>query len=111
VPETNWSVSASYDFAVGNGSTLTPRIDVYGQSEICFSVVGPLSCADGYELLNLRLEWRSPEGAWTAAIGGTNVTGEEYLLNTFDLSVFGQPTVEGQYGRPGEWYFTVGRNF
>jgi len=111
VPELNWGISASYEFAVGAGSTLTPRVDVYGQSDICFSVVGPLSCADGYELVNLRLEWRSPEGAWTAAIGGTNVTGKEYLLNTFDLSVFGQPTVEGQYGRPGEWYLTVGRNF
>jgi iron complex outermembrane receptor protein len=111
VPELNWSIGASYEIAVGNGSTLTPRVDVYGQSKICFSVVGPLSCADGYELVNLRLEWRSPQGAWTAAIGGTNVTGKSYLLNTFDLSVFGQPTVEGQFGRPGEWYFTVGRNF
>jgi iron complex outermembrane receptor protein len=111
VPETNWSVSASYDFAMDNGSTLTPRVDVYGQSDICFSVVGPLSCADGYELINLRLEWRSPQDAWTAALGFSNVTDEEYFLNTFDLSVFGQPTVEGQPGRPSEWYLTVSRNF
>ena len=111
VPEINWSIGASYEFAMSNGSTFTPRVDVYGQSEICFSVVGPLSCADGYELVNLRAEWVSPEGAWTAALGVTNVTDKEYFLNTFDLTVFGQPTVEGQPGHPSEWYFTVGRKF
>ena len=111
VPETNWSVSATYDFHMSNGSTLSPRVDVYGQSDICFSVVGPLSCADGYALVNTRLEWRSPQDTWTAALGFSNITDKKYLLNTFDLSVFGQPTVEGQYGRPSEWYVTVSRNF
>ncbi|MBI2994207.1 MAG: TonB-dependent receptor [Gammaproteobacteria bacterium] len=111
VPETNWSVSASYDFAMANGSTLTPRVDVYGQSDICFSVIGPLSCADSYELVNLRAEWTSPEGAWTAALGVSNVTDKKYFLNTFDLSIFGQPTVEGQPGHPSEWYITLGRKF
>ena len=45
------------------------------------------------------------------AVGGTNVTDEEYYLNKFDLTLFGQNTVEGQPGRPGEWYVTFGRNF
>jgi iron complex outermembrane recepter protein len=111
VPEYNWSLGAEYAFALADGSTLTPRVDVYGQSEICSSVVSELSCSDGYELINLRLQWTSPEDKWTVALGGTNVTDEEYYLNIFDLTLFGQNTVEGQPGRPAEWYVSFGRNF
>lgn len=117
VPETNWTISASYDFGLSNGSMVTPRIDVYGQSEICttqdfvtteFVEAG---CSEGYELVNLRLEWASPQRSWTAAFGVTNLTDKEYFLNKFNLTAFGQPAAEGQPGRPQEWYFTVGRNF
>ncbi len=101
VPEYNWSLGAAYDFVFSDGSTLTPRVDVYGQSEICSSVVSSFSCADGYELVNLRLQWTSPDDKWTVAVGGTNVTDEEYFLNIFDLTLFGQNTVEGATGTPG----------
>ncbi|MDH4109000.1 MAG: TonB-dependent receptor [Gammaproteobacteria bacterium] len=111
VPENNWALAASYDFALANGSRVTPRIDIYGQTEICSSVVSQLACADGYELVSLRLEWESPEAAWTVAVGGTNVTDEEYILNIFDLTLFGQNTVEAQPGRPQEWYLEFGRRF
>ena len=120
VPAVNWSVAASYEFTMPNGSTLTPRVDVYGQSEICPSVTTNLSnptitdaqrCAAGYELVNIRAEWDSPSRSWTVAVGGTNVTDKKYFLNKFDLTGFGQPTIEGQPGRPAEWFVTVERNF
>jgi iron complex outermembrane receptor protein len=111
VPEFNWSVALSYDFSVGGGARLTPRVDVYGQSEICSSPVSAVSCVDSYELLNARLEWTSAEGEWTIAVGGTNITDEEYYLNIFDLTLFGQNTVEGQPARPAEWYTTFSRKF
>jgi outer membrane receptor protein involved in Fe transport len=44
-------------------------------------------------------------------VGGTNVFNKDYYLNTFDLTVFGQNTVEGQPARPAEWYLTFSRNF
>ena len=111
VPEFNWSVGASYAFAFTGGSSLTPRVDVYGQSEVCSSAVSTLSCADSYTLLNARMQWDSPDNKWTIAVGGTNITDEEYYLNIFDLTLFGQNTVEAQPGRPAEWYVTFGRNF
>lgn len=121
VPEINWSIAAQYEYPLSNGATLTPRIDVYGQTEICATVrtnlappsAAPISvgCTEGYELVNARLEFRSPADAWTVALGMNNLTDEEYFLNKFDLSAFGQPTVEGQPGRPLEWYVTVRRNF
>jgi iron complex outermembrane receptor protein len=111
VPKNNWSVAAFYQFGLGGGSTITPRVDVYGQSEICTSVTTKASCSEGYELVNARLEWASPDRTWTAAIGGQNLADKEYFLNKFDLSGFGQPTTEGQPGAPREWYLSVSRNF
>jgi iron complex outermembrane receptor protein len=111
VPEHNWSLAMAYEFGTGGGSTLTPRVDVYGQSENCFGPYSQNGCTDPYELVNARLEWASPERAWQVAVGVNNATDEEYLLNIFDLSQFGQPTVEGQPGRPQEWYVQFTRNF
>ncbi len=111
VPKFNWSAGASYDITFDGGSKLTPRLDAYGQSEICSSITSTLACADAYTLLNVRLQWTSPKGEWMAAAGGTNVTDEEYFLNIFDLTPFGQNTTEGQPGRPAEWYFEVSRKF
>src|SRR5205823_8129845 len=101
----------AYEIALPGGAKLTPRADLYGQSEICSSVISQLSCTDGYQLLNLRLQWTGAQGRWTAALGGTNVSNKEYFLNKFDLTPFGQNTVEGQPGRPREWYLTVGHRF
>jgi iron complex outermembrane receptor protein len=111
VPEYNWTLGVAYDFPMAGGALLTPRVDMYGQTEICSNFSSQLSCSDGYELLNVRLQWESPDRVWTAAVGATNVTDEEYFLNKFDLTLFGQNTVEGQPGRPAEWYLTLGRSF
>jgi iron complex outermembrane receptor protein len=113
VPDQNWSLSASYLFSLANGSTLMPRVDIYGQSEICF---GPLTdtalgCSDGYELVNAALIWNSPSNAWAAHLGLTNATDEFYWLNNFPLTDFGQPTAEGQPGPPREWYLKFSRYF
>ena len=107
----NWSVSASYEFPVTNGATVTPRVDVYGQSEICASITTTNGCEPAYELVNARIEYASPDRAWTAAFGVTNLANKQYNLNRFDLTAFGQPTTEGQPGPPRQWYVTVRRNF
>jgi iron complex outermembrane receptor protein len=120
VPEDNWNISVSYVGQLPGGGTLTPRVDVYGQSEICptnqFNFDNPNvsiadRCTDAYELVNVAVEWANPNREWTITVGGTNVTDEEYFLNKFDLTAFGQPTVEGQPGRPAEWFLSLRRNF
>jgi iron complex outermembrane receptor protein len=117
VPEDVWSVGLNHVFELGNGSSLNSRIDVYGQSEICTtntlttSVVPGAGCSDSYELLNARVQWISPDTAWEVAVGALNLTDEEYFLNKFDLTAFGQPTAEGQPGAPRQWYLTMKRNF
>ncbi|MEX2524794.1 MAG: TonB-dependent receptor [Gammaproteobacteria bacterium] len=118
VPEYNWSVAATYNFHLGNGATITPRVDVYGQSSICPSLETPLTvatveqrCAASYELVNARIEYATSNRDWIIAFGVNNLTDKEYFLNKFDLSGFGQPTIEGQPGRPMEWFAQVRRNF
>jgi iron complex outermembrane receptor protein len=123
VPSNNWSMSFAHKFNLGSGgSSLTPRLDYYGQSEICTGIRTNVSnvnidtteaqaCSKEYKLLNARLEWGSPEDTWKLALGATNLTDEEYFLNKFDLSAFGQPSVEGQPGAPREWYIQFQRNF
>ena len=111
VPEDNWTLGAEYAFSLSSGATVTPRVDIYGQTEICSNLTSDLSCADGYELVNVRLQWVSANADWTIALGATNVTDEEYFLNIFDLTTFGQNTVEGQPGRPQEWYLSFTRDF
>ena len=123
VPEDNWSISLAYKFGgSGERGSITPRLDYYGQSKICFQIRTNVSvqnidtteeqgCAQPYELLSARIEWASPEDTWRVALGATNLTDEEYFLNKFDLTAFGQPTLEGQPGAPREWYIQFTRNF
>jgi iron complex outermembrane receptor protein len=122
VPTDNWSTSFSYRFKIGDSGAITPRFDFYGQTEICTQNRTNVSvtlidtseadqCSQGYELLNARIEWSSPEDTWRVALGATNLTDEEYFLNKFDLTAFGQPSLEGQPGAPREWYVQFQRNF
>jgi iron complex outermembrane receptor protein len=123
VPTDNYSISFAYQFGgSGDHGSWTPRLDYYGQSQICSGIrtnVTPTAidtteaqaCSQAYELLNARLEWASPENTWRVAIGATNLTDEEYFYNKFDLTAFGQPTLEGQPGAPREWYIQFTRNF
>ena len=124
VPADNWSFSVAYKFGGGGGDhgSLTPRLDYYGQSQICTGIRTNVSvttidtteaqaCSQAYKMLNARIEWASPEDTWRVALGATNLSDEEYFLNKFDLSAFGQPTVEGQPGAPREWYVSFSRNF
>jgi hypothetical protein len=41
----------------------------------------------------------------------TNLTQEDYYYNIFDLSAFGQPTIEGTPSRPREWFLSITRQF
>jgi len=124
VPTDNWSLSLAYSFGGGGGDhgSFTPRVDYYGQSQICSGIRTNLTpsqidtteadaCSQAYELLNARIEWASPEDTWRIALGMTNITDEEYFFNKFDLTAFGQPTLEGQPGPPQEWYVQFTRNF
>jgi iron complex outermembrane receptor protein len=112
VPKWNASASVQYTLTLANGATISPRYDAYLQTQICsFQSTVNAGCTAGYTLMNGRVEYASNERTWTAAVGVENLTNKVYFLNVFDLSNFGEPTVEGQPGKPRTWYLTVRRNF
>jgi iron complex outermembrane receptor protein len=117
VPEWTGSASAQYTFKLGNAATITPRYDAYYTSQICAFAPnstgydGKTSCAGGYVLQNVRIEYANSERSWTVAAGVNNVANKFYWLNIFDLTAFGEPTIEGQPSMPRAWYVAVKRNF
>ena len=110
VPKFNGSVSALYIFNLANSATVTPRWDTYVQSQIC-SGQTQSSCTGGYTLHNIRVEYASQGHEWTFAAGLNNAFGKVYYYNIFDLTPFGEPTIEAQVAPPRTWYVQVGRNF
>ena len=110
VPKWNAAVTAQYAVNLANGATLTPRWDAYLQTEIC-SGQNASSCTAGYVLHNARVEYAGPDRNWTIAAGLENVTDKTYYYNIFDLTPFGEPTIEAQVAPPREWYLSVTRNF
>ena len=110
VPKWNAAASIQYVANLPNGATITPRYDAYLQTQICTGST-TTSCTAGYTLHNARVEYAKEDRAWVAAVGVSNLTNKVYLLNTFDTTPFGEPTIQGQPGRPREWYVTLTRNF
>jgi iron complex outermembrane receptor protein len=111
-PETKWSVGAQYEFAMGNGGSLTPRIDVSYQGEVYASATNAATnFIDDYTVVNGRLTWRSPDNEWQVALEGTNLTDEYYYVTLFDLAVGLAGYIHGQPSRPREYAMSFKRSF
>jgi len=55
-PENKWSLGAQYQFGLGNGGTLTPRIDVsYQDDGLLDAVNAPSNLIENYTMVNARL--------------------------------------------------------
>ncbi len=112
VPKWNGAASVQYTMSLPNGATISPRYDAYVQTRICsYQSTVNAGCTAGYTLMNARLEYAGNDREWVTAVGVENLANKVYFLNVFDLTAFGEPTVEGQPGKPRTWYFTVRRNF
>ena len=105
-PENKWSLGAQYEFGLGNGGSVTPRIDVSYQGEVYANAVNaPTNLIEDYTLVNARLTWRSADDTWQVALEGTNLTDEYYYVTLFDLSGAAAGYIHGQPSRPrsGRW--------
>ena len=107
-PKWNLNVAAQYDYSLGDWGTLTPRLDLSYSSEVANDAQNtPQIMQPSYALLNLSMTWRDANDRWSATIAGNNVTDETYLVTGFA----GSGIIEGVYGLPATWAFTVRRNF
>ncbi|PCI54579.1 MAG: TonB-dependent receptor [Alphaproteobacteria bacterium] len=107
-----WTLSAgiSYDFSLGNGGVIIPRIDWNFRSTVANDAVNTqLLIQKGYHLVNLSMSYLSPDELWKVTGGVKNMTNEVYLIQGYEDA--GSGLVEGTYARPREWFFTVKRSF
>jgi iron complex outermembrane recepter protein len=110
--EMQYSLSAQYEFDLGDHGTLTPRIDFSHQDPFYTTAVNrpPFNVVPERDLINARLTYRTADRDWQVALEGTNLADEVYYVGIFD-NRGSTRTISGRPGRPQEWAITVRRNF
>ncbi len=103
-PEWNINGLIRYEWPMFGGAFAVQADAVY-RSEHFFALTGLETVEqEGYTVANTAVSWTSADGDWWVSAFVKNVTDEEYLVQTFDLSgtdVFG--ITEQYYGRPRWW--------
>jgi len=103
-PKWNFNGLVRYEWPMSSGR-LALQADAVYRSEHFFALSGlPNQTEDGYTLANVTATYTAESEAWSVSAFVHNITDEEYLVQTFDLStdaVFGM--TEQYYGRPQWW--------
>ncbi len=111
----DWTITAAIEhaFLLGNGATLTPNLMVYWQDDYDFTaglVDGPASKCNqkAYSTVRARVTYLPPDGAWQAALFGSNITDERYwsFCNSGRGGVY-----DYTYGAPDRWGLEFKMNF
>jgi len=80
-PELTWSVSPEYALPLESGAWLgfradySFRDDMYGEPS---SDPGRMTKIDSRDIINMDISYNNPDGRWTLALYGRNVTDEKY---------------------------------
>ncbi|MEL6933424.1 MAG: TonB-dependent receptor [Pseudomonadota bacterium] len=105
-PDLTLGLGALYDFALDNGATLTPAIDLYYSSDYNTNDVDySFGRQDDYTTVDLRLTYTPESDDWYAEIFGTNVTDEEILNRTVR---FGQNAIVQNFKDPAMYGIRFG---
>src|SRR5690606_41449950 len=111
-PERKFTFGGQYSIPIGQAGVITPRIDYVYQSDMFIAAVNlPENHVDSYGLVNARLTWENLDATWQAAVGMTNVADKLYYVNNYERAAAPYFVVNGQPGRPREWFVTVSRRF
>jgi iron complex outermembrane recepter protein len=110
-PKSKWSLGATYEFALANGSTIAPRVDYSHQASFYTNAANqPSNYIESYGLLNARLTWRSADQMLDVSLEGTNLSDKYYFTSRADqLQAAGH--TDGAPGRPREWALTLKKRF
>jgi len=112
-PKTQASLGVQYELPIGEYGSLTPRFDVYHQSDInglSSATAAPWQVVHSYTTVNGRLTWRGPSDKWEAGVEVDNLTDKEYFYNTFDLSGLAG-FAQAQPAPPRTWSVNFRRTF
>jgi iron complex outermembrane recepter protein len=96
-PSVTYNLAAQYAFAIGNGDTLTPRINFAHVASQWASVFDNPDLGDrlgARNLLGAQLEWNS--GSWLLTLYGDNLTNEQYVASNNSGGLYaGEPRLFG----------------
>ena len=112
-------VGIQYQFALGNGSTLTPRFDMTYQGRQSGANTAPVPGSPsalygqipGYGVANAHLTWVNSKKNLEATLAATNLFNRYYFYSKFDLTGAGAGTITGSPGPPFGWYLQVKKSF
>jgi len=110
LPEWNGTLGVQYEIPVPTGS-VTPRVDWFYTGNIKTSAVRNTYNQPAYSLFNGRITYHNDEHDFSVVLGATNLFNKRYYYNFFIYQDIGFPNVNGQPGRPREWYLEVNKKF
>jgi len=110
VPKTSYALGAQYSLAVAGG-TLTPRIDFTHRSQVVSDAFNtPLGVEPALSLAHLHVTYTTASKLWTVRLDVTNLGDKKYYVSRINsINPFG--TIDGQPGRPREFFVSARRSF
>ncbi|MGE0113257.1 MAG: TonB-dependent receptor, partial [Steroidobacteraceae bacterium] len=110
-PKYKGSLGIQYGFNMGDGGTLTPRVDYSYQSRVYFDQVNKEDASQsGYGIVNARLTWSAADSKWSATAELNNAFDKFYWVNMNNLSAsFG--STAGTPSMPRNFMFSLKRTF
>ncbi|QTD55835.1 TonB-dependent receptor [Parasphingorhabdus cellanae] len=111
-PKWTYSLSASYEIPIGDGSLVPSTSWNYRSRQSTTSTDGNTVLLDGYGLLTARLQYNAPGDLFSIAAFATNLTDKQYFIGGID---FANETFIGvrqlDVGRPREFGVNLRFNF
>ncbi len=109
-PELTLSVSAGYDFDLGDNGRLTPFLQLYYSDDYNTDdiVVYSTQVQDSFTKTDFRLIWTSLDEQWTVSAYIENIEDEEVLART---NVGGNDLVQTSYQYPQNYGIKMGYSF
>lgn len=110
VPRWKFNVSPRLELPVGNGGNIVLLADysyltsMWNDAQRTYLLKRPAT-----DILSASFTYNEPNERWNISVGGTNLTGDRYVVN--GLGQLAGGVIYGSYNRPREWYAKFGFNF
>ncbi len=109
-PELTVNLFARYAWELGSGATVAAKVDYRYQDESFYDPDNnPITVIPDYSLVDARVAYTSPSGAYELALWGKNIGDEEYVRHIY--SQRGGTISFANYGAPRQVGFTFTYNY
>jgi iron complex outermembrane receptor protein len=112
-PEWQGNAGLAYDWEMGSGWAITPRVDVYYQDRTFFDALNTPEIAqlDAVTLWNASLTLSSGDDSWSLVAGVNNISDEVYPIGGNSSLATGSGYAEIAYNRGRQWFASIAKRF